>query len=128
MRLFLDTSILIGGLRGRSKNAVRLLFELSHLLFTNEYALKEVRRVLLKYYELSPFEAETAISLIRKHCIILNTPPAEKYRKISLRDKSDIPIVLGAFKAGCTLVIDDEITYRDAKKYLKTLKSEEVLP
>ncbi|MFH1442657.1 MAG: PIN domain-containing protein [Candidatus Micrarchaeota archaeon] len=126
MRLFLDTSVLISASRGRNDSALRLFFRSKAELVTNEYAIKEFRRVMLSNFGLPHGNVEEAILRIRNRCLVLPSPPAEKYHEIAIRDKSDIPIVLGALQAGCILVIDDEITCRDAKKYLKTLKSEEV--
>jgi hypothetical protein len=125
MRLFPDTSILLEALRDEGSPASAILFSSNHTLFTNHYCLKECRRVLLKAdYPLH--QVENLIQLITCRCIILQTPQPHLFAKIKIRDNSDIPIVLGALRAGCILVIDDEIALRDAKKYVKAVRSEEV--
>jgi predicted nucleic acid-binding protein len=126
MRLFLDTSVLISALRGRTMEAHRLLISSNHELLTNEYAIKECRRVLEAYFGLSMQDIDEAVMIIRRRCIVNKTPSPEKYVHIKIRDRSDIPIVYGALIANCILVTDDEVTYRDAKKYLESLRSEEV--
>ncbi len=126
MRLFLDTSVLISASRGRKEASVRLFFRGEFELITNEYAIKEFRRIMLTNFGLSQEVVEEAILIIRKRCLVLPSPSPEKYGKIAIRDKSDIPIVLGALNASCILVIDDEITLQDAKKYIRTLRSDEV--
>ena len=57
---------------------------------------------------------------------MLPTPNKKEFVKIAISDKSDKPVVCSAMKEGCVLVIDDEETYIDAKRYVETKHSDEI--
>lgn len=126
MRLFLDTTVLLSALTGR-KRAARKLLDGSHQLFTSEYAVKEVRRVLAGHFGLPQHSIELAVDEIRSRARVLPTPGINEFQKIILSDKSDAPLVCGAMKANCVFVTDDSKTLAEARKYVKTAESEEIM-
>ena len=85
--------------------------------FTNEYALKEVYHTLKNIYHFSETEIGYALDYVREKCIILPTPKKEEFMPITIRDKSDKPIVFSAYKYGLILYTCDYKTAQDAKKY-----------
>jgi len=119
IKAFLDTSVLLGKVLKRSKSAERVFLDTTIEKYTNEYALKEMYRVLKNQFGFSEIHIGYAIDFIRQTCIILPLPRKEEFKKIGLRDKSDRPIVCSARKYGLILFIDDERTYQDAKKYVE---------
>lgn len=123
---FLDTTILISALTGRSLRCVEILESNKYKFYTNEYAIKEVKRILKDIFELTPDEINENIEYIETRCIVLPKPTKNELRNIKITDKSDIPIVVSAKKFNIPLIIDDYVTYKDAKKYIKTFKSSEI--
>ena len=118
IKAFLDTSVLLGKVLKRSKNAEKVFVNPNILKYTNEYAIKEIYHVL-KTLGFSEIHISYAIDYIREKCIILPAPKKEEFMSIKLRDKADRPIVYSAFKYGFILYIDDEKSYHDAKKYVE---------
>jgi predicted nucleic acid-binding protein len=123
---FLDTTILISALTGRSLRCVEILESNKYKFYTNEYAIKEVKRILKDIFELTPDEINENIEYIETRCIILPKPSKNELRNIKITDKSDKPIVATAKKLNIPLIIDDHITFKDAKKYVNTFKSDEI--
>ncbi len=119
-RFFLDTSVLVSAVAGRSRRAAGLVFSGGGGLVTSEYALKELRRVLLRGFGLSQAEAGDAVDEVRRHCTVLPSPGKEACRKIVLDDRSDAPIVAGALQAGAVLLSYDRKLLAQAKKYVRT--------
>ena len=119
IEVFLDTTILLGKILGRSKEAERIFESPSIQKHTSEYALKEVYHVLKKQYHYSEMEIGYAIDYIREKCKVLPMPTKEEIQMIKIRDKSDRPIVYSAYKYGLILYIDDAKTFQDAQKYIQ---------
>jgi len=118
--LFLDTNVLVYAITCRDRNAVNLLFHSDYRLVTNEYAIKEARRILYRAYGHSQEDIGEAIDRIRGRCIVLPTPSAESCRKIIIDDHSDRPIVAGAIAARATLLTYDHKLRVQAKRYVET--------
>ena len=118
IKAFLDTSVLLGKVLKRSRSAEKVFQDPDIEKYTNEYALKELYRVLKYHFGFSEIHIGYAIDYIRETCIILPLPGKEEIKAIKLRDRSDRPIVHSARKYNLILYIDDEKTYQDAKKYV----------
>jgi predicted nucleic acid-binding protein len=117
-RVFLDTSVIIAAVTGTSAEAFELVFTSSSEAHTNEYVLKEVYHVL-KDLGFKEELIARVLDSIKEKLIIHKDPPVNAFKKLNMRDKSDRPIVCSAMILGCTLIIADEVTYQDAKKYVK---------
>jgi predicted nucleic acid-binding protein len=126
IEFFLDTSIIISAITGRSLKCIEILENKSFRLFTNEYAIKEVRRILKDVFKFTLKEINENVEYIESKCIILAKPTKNDIKNIKITDKSDTPIVYSALKMKIPLIIDDQQTYLDAKKYVKTFKSDEI--
>lgn len=124
-RLFLDTNVLVAGSFTLQPDH-ELMFHHPAEKLTNEYVVKEYRRVLAKQGVL-PHDTENALEQIRRHVKILPTPQKHEFEKITLTDKTDRPIVCSAMKANATLVTNDRRTYREAKNYVQVKTPKEVL-
>ena len=123
---FLDTTIIISAITGRNLKCVEIFQNRNFKLFTNEYAIKEVKRILSDVFKFTPQEINENVDYIENKCVILPKPTKNDFKNIKISDKSDKPIVASAIKLNIPLIIDDHITYHDAKKYVKTLKSDEI--
>lgn len=126
VKLFLDTTVIVSGLTKRNMASYELLLRYEGELCTNEYVLKECIRVLRKEFGFSPDQVNRALDYIRFICEVMPTPNKKEFKKISISDKADRPIVASAMKKACILVIDDLRTYQDARKYVETRRSEEI--
>ncbi len=124
--LFLDTTVIVSAITKRNTASYNLLLDYRGKLYTNEYAMKETRRILKNEFRYSDELVNKAIDYIRVRCDVLPTPHKKEFGRIILRDKADNPIVCSAMKKWCVLVIDDEETYQDAKEYVETRHSEEI--
>lgn len=125
MRLFLDANVLVSSVTVRNLYARRIL-DSSHGLFSNEYAVKEMRRALALRYHYPAGYVNEAVDEVRRRVRILATPPKNNVARMILGDASDAPIVCGAKQLDAVLVTEDHKTYLDARKYVKTLLPEEV--
>ena len=123
---FLDTTIIISAITGRNLKCVEIFQNKNFELFTNEYAIKEVRRILSDVFKFSSHEINENVEYIESKCTILPKPTKNDIKNIKISDNSDKPIVYSAVKLKIPLVIDDHKTYLDAKKYIKTFKSDEI--
>ena len=123
---FLDTTILISAITGRSLKCVEILENRNFKLFTNEYAIKEVRRILSDVFKFTLKEINENVEYIENKCKILPKPTKNDVKNIKISDKSDKPIVASTIKLNVPLIIDDYVTHHDAKKYVKTFKSDEI--
>ncbi len=123
---FLDTTIIISGITGRNLRCVEILENQKYKLYTNEYSIKEVRRILKDVFKFTPQEINENVEYIESKCVILPKPTKNDIKNIKISDKSYKPIVASAIKLNIPLIIDDHITYHDAKKYVKTIKSDEI--
>ena len=125
-RIFLDTSVIVSGLTSRNPDATILLLDDEFKRFTNEYVIKELRRVLQDYFEFSLEEVNEAIDLVREKCIVRHIPTKNELNKIKIKDKSDRPIVFSAMKNDCILVTEDGLLHKQAKKYVRTARPDEI--
>jgi len=124
--LFLDTSVIIAAILETSEPASRLVFSSGWDLHTIEYALKEIRRVLRKQYRFPEQRITEALDYVRNNVVVHRTPPAIRFKKLDIRDRSDRPRVYAARALGCILIIDDERTYRDALKYVEAVRLDDL--
>jgi len=125
-KFFLDTTIIISAITGRSLKCVDILENRNFKLFTNEYVIKEVRRILNDVFKLTSKEINENVEYVESKCEILPKPTKNDVKNIKISDKSDKPIVASAIKLNVPLIIDDYVTHHDAKKYVKTLKSDDI--
>lgn len=126
-KLFLDTTVVISAITKRNIASFDLLLKYMGKLYTNEYVIKECIRVLKKEFRYSSELINRSLDYVRVRCEVLPTPNEKEFKKIDIRDKADMPVVCSAMKKGCILVIDDEETYEDAKRYVETKHSDEVM-
>ena len=91
----------------------RLFFDRYKEKLTNEYVIREVRKILKSRFGYSEFQINGAIDSIRLRCEVCLNPPPNRFKKLEIRDKSDKPIVQGAIDNKCTLVTGDYNTYHD---------------
>ncbi len=125
-RIFLDTTVIVSAVTKRNLASYEILLSYTGEIYTNRYVIKEVLRVLKKEFGYSDELVNRALDYVKLRCHVLPTPHKEEFKKISLRDKADKPVVCSAMKSRCVLVIDDEETYADAKRYIETKRSNEV--
>ncbi len=125
-KYFLDTNVFLNAFFHSSSPDNSLVTSIHLTKLTNEYVLKEVRRVAI-HAGLKQAETESIISLIKRFTTVVPTPLAHEFKKMVLTDKSDKPIVCSALKHGCTLVTNDSRTYSEAKKYVATKTPKEAL-
>jgi predicted nucleic acid-binding protein len=123
---FLDTTILISAITGRNLKCVEILENRKFVLYANEYAIKEVRRILKDVFKLTSEDINESMDHIRSRCNVLPQPSTNEIINIRITDKSDKPMVATAKKLKIPLIIDDHTTYVDAKKYIQTYKSYEI--
>ena len=123
---FLDTTVIISAITGRSLKCVEILENQNFKLFTNQYVIKEIKRILSDVFKFTSKEINENVEYIESKCVILPKPTKNDIKNINISDKSDKPIVSSALKLKIPLIIDDHKTYLDAKKYVKTLKSDEI--
>lgn len=124
--LFLDTSVIIAAILETSRLASLLVFSSRWDLHTIEYVIKETRRVLHERYLFMEPQIAQALARVGTKVIVHRTPPAVRFKKLAIRDRSDRPIVYAAMSLGCILVIDDEQTYRDALKYVEAVRLDDL--
>ncbi len=125
-KLFLDSTVIISALTSRNPASVLIIIEPKSPLFTNEYVIKEVRRILGNEFKFTVDEVNRSIDFMRDILVVLPMPNKNEFKKIQIEDKSDKPIVYSAKKSGCILVTEDRLLYQNAKKYVQTLKPEEL--
>ena len=126
IKYFLDTTDLLKAFNGSDKYAVRLMDDSSKKKYTNEYAIKEYRRILKYNFQYPDDDIERAVEYIFNRCTILPSPPSNRFKKLKIQDKSDKPIVQGAIDSKCILVTSDNRTYRDSKAYVESVTAEEI--
>jgi len=125
-RLFLDSTVIISAITARDPDSVLILIEQRYTLFTNEYVIKETRRILDSVFGFTPDEINRSIDLVRDNCVVLKMPHKKDFKKIKIEDKSDRPIVYSAMKNQCILVTHDRLLIKNAKKYVKALTPKEL--
>ncbi len=119
-RYFLDTTILVSACTRVSKQAQRMLQCPTEKSVTNEYAIKELRRILQNKFEMPQEDVDFAVAEIRRHCIVLPSVQKSVLQKIILDDRSDCPIVASAIQANATLLTRDKKLALQAQRYVKT--------
>ena len=122
----LDTSVILAAVLGTNDKAKQFLFSPDLDLHTIEYVIKEIYHVLLYQYGLTKYQIGLIIDEIRSRVKIHKNPPVKAYKKLNIRDKSDRPIVCAAILHNCVLIIRDEMTYRDAKKYVEAIRLDDL--
>lgn len=125
-KLFLDTTVIVSAVTKRNIASYNLLLNYDGELYTNKYVMKECMRVLKKEFGYSDELVSKALDYVRARCEVLPTPNKKEFMKLEIKDKADRPVVCSAMKRCCVLIIDDEETYKDAKKYIETKHSDEV--
>jgi predicted nucleic acid-binding protein len=70
-----DTTKLVGAVTLKDLDAHKFLFDRSKVKLTNEYVIKEVRRVLGDEYGFSQTDINYAIDDIRENCNVVANPP-----------------------------------------------------
>jgi len=117
--LFLDSSFLYS-LLARRHSEVRALFFSSESKVTNDYVMKEMRRVLLsKGYSVPDIEA--FFTFVRGRCRVLPSPSKARFASVRLTDRSDVPILLGAMDAKAILVTLDRRLARESQSYVQSV-------
>lgn len=130
IKLFLDTNILIGSLIADRKahiSCLSILLQNNISLVTNEYVIKEARKILEHIYSFDQQDINRYIEFIRTKMEIVKTPSKEEFKIINSNDKSDRPIIFSAKKHRCILITDDMPTRNNAEKYVMALGSTEAI-
>ncbi len=130
IRFFLDTTIIISSLvpdRSEHIASVSILLQNNIPLLTNEYVIKETRRVLEDVYSFDQGDINRFIEFISTKLEIVKTPSKEEFSNIKSNDKSDRPIIYSAKKHHCILITDDIPTKKDALNYVMTFHSDEAI-
>ncbi|MFH1199678.1 MAG: PIN domain-containing protein [Candidatus Micrarchaeota archaeon] len=127
LRLFLDTNVLVSGtaLPRLNPYAERIMAGTLSENYTNEYAIKETRRVLQERFKVPINVANDAIEFIRQHATVVATPPVDSFIKYDIVDKSDRPIVCSAVQLCAILVTEDRLLRKEATRYVKSVSSSE---
>ncbi|UCE72841.1 MAG: hypothetical protein JSV56_07335 [Methanomassiliicoccales archaeon] len=120
-RLFLDSTVIISAITARDSDSVLIFVEGRYSLFTNEYVIKETRRILDSEFGFTQDEINRSIDFVRNSCVVLKMPHKRDLKRIKIEDKSDRPIVYSAMKNKCILVTHDRLLIKSAEKYVKTL-------
>jgi len=94
---------------------------------TNEYVLKEARKILEEIYSFNQEDINQFMEFLRARMEVVKTPSKEEFKVIKSNDKSDRPVIFSAKKHGCVLITDDAPTKKDAEKYVVTLGSNEAI-
>ncbi len=129
-RFFLDTTIIISSLvpdRSEHIACVSILLQNNIPLLTNEYVIKETRRVLEDVYSLDQSDINQFIDFLSTKLDIVKTPSKQEFSNIKSNDKSDRPIIYSAKKHLCILITDDNPTKKDALNYVMTFHSDEAV-
>lgn len=124
-KYFLDSNVIIMAILRPDEIEGRIVFSFPATKFTNNYVIKEIRRVMLNK-KIPQNEIEAEVTEVKRHVIVLSTPPKHEFQKLEITDKSNKPIVCSALKAGCVFISNDVKTRNDAKKYVKAQTPEEV--
>ncbi len=76
----------------------------------------------------SDYDIDLAIENIERNANLLPDPSKNECRKIRITDKSDRPIVYSAMKHDCVLVTEDRLLLKEGRKYVRTMRPEDVPP
>lgn len=130
IRVFLDTNIFVHAVfpgAPTHTDCLRIICQMKIPCYTNEYVLKEFRRVLVMDYACRSEKVERAIDYLRTKCTVLRTPAKEELLPIKISDRADRPMVVSALKAGCILISDDRRLVRDARAYVDSFTAPEFI-
>lgn len=130
IKFFLDTNILLSSLiTGRKAHifSLSILLQNNIQLVTNEYVIKETRKILKEIYLFDSEDIHRFMEYLRCKIEVVKTPSKEEFKIINSNDKSDRPIIFSAKKYDCILITDDTPTKNDAKKYITALGSKEAI-
>ncbi len=130
IKLFLDTNIILSSLipdRTAHISCLSILLQNNIPLLTNEYVIKEVRKILEEVYSFNQEDINQFMEFLRTKLEIVKTPSKEEFKTINSKDKSDKPIIFSAKKHRCVLITDDAPTKKDAEKYVLTLEPIEAI-
>jgi len=130
IKLFLDTNILLNSLipdRKEHIHCISILLQNNIPLLTNEYVLKEARRILEDIYSFNQEDVNQYMEFLLTKLEIVKTPPKEEFKTINSNDKSDRPIIFSAQKHKCVLITDDLPTKKDAEKYVLAFLPKEAI-
>jgi uncharacterized protein len=103
MRVFLDTNVLVSAVatRGLCADVLRQVFT-SHELVISEYLIKELERVLEDKFKLPQDVVEEYVLLLHQDAIVADEV---NHLSISLKDRSDIPILKAALYAKADVLV-----------------------
>ncbi len=130
IRFFLDATVIISSIvpdRSEHIASISLLLQNNIPLFTNEYVIKETRRILEDVYSFDQGDINRFIEFLSTKLEIVKTPSKEEFSSIKSNDKSDRPIIYSAKKHHCILITDDIPTKKDALSYVMTFHSDEAI-
>ena len=130
IKLFLDTNILLNSLipdRKAHISSLSIILQNNIPLVTNEYVLKEVRKILEETYSFNREDINQFMEFLRTKLEIVKTPSKEEFKTINAGDKSDRPVIFSAKKHSCIFITDDAPTKKDANKYVIALGSMETI-
>ena len=126
MRLFLDTNVLVSAYENRSLASKSILFSGKYDLLINEYCWKETMKVLEREFGRPQTDLQEFKETVERKCSMLPTPNNNQFKKIDITDKSDRPIVCSALQYDCILVTEDRLLLKEARKYVRTMRPEDV--
>lgn len=130
IKLFIDTNILLSTLipdRKAHISCLSIVLQNNIQLVTNEYVIKETRKILEEIYIFDSEDIHRFMEFLRCKMEVVRTPSKEEFKMINSKDKSDRPIIFSAKKYDCILITDDIPTKNDAKKYIIALGSREAI-
>ena len=108
-------------------SCLSILLQNNISLVTNEYVIKEIRKILVDIYSFDQEDINRFIEFLRTKMEIVKTPSKEEFKIINSNDKSDRPIIFSAKKHRCILITDDMPTRNNAENYVMALGSNEVI-
>ncbi len=130
IKFFLDANILLNSLIQERKahiSSLSIVLQNNIPLVTNEYVLKEVRKILEETYSFNQEDINQYVEFFRAKLEDVKTPSKEEFKTINAGDKSDRPVIFSAKKHSCILITNDTPTKKDAEKYVISLGSMEAI-
>lgn len=125
--LFLDTTVLFSGLSFQYGISHKILLEHRTQKYTNEFAIKELRKILKEKSHADETAINYSVDIIKEACLIVADPSREETSRVELTDKADKPIVCSAMKLNCILITEDRRLRKEAAKYVETKTPEELI-
>jgi putative PIN family toxin of toxin-antitoxin system len=133
MKIFVDANIVSGLLFSGNESVLLELGRLGALrLVTNEYVLQEVKKVLeRKEFSLTDAERQHLLRYVLECISVVENPRKEEIEKYYnlLRDKKDLPVLLGAKKENCDYLVtgDRELLSEKVKRFVNSITTSELL-